>query len=1393
MKKMIKFLTVVALTAMGLTACQNEFDEPTMVQEEVVVNFVAESADTRTVVDTSGDVPLFSWGANETFAVLEQTDALAKATSYTYENVDGIAHIKATFEGNVGKGLYEYITVYPESGYVAAESIDNATLTLPAEQTMAEESYDPAADLMVSKVVTTNEQPSASQTLQFTRLAAVVKMSLKNFELESGDQVEKVIFTAEGKTLAGNMTADLTAPHETAAVAESGSSSVAVATTAADDIYFTALPATLEEGEKYSITVVTTSRIYVKQGAIGEGKSLVFQAGMVTRFGVNMADVVAGKKWVLVRDASTLEQGDIVTIAAVNNNFVLGCSSGTNYPYASYNTNIIKVGDYLYHPIVTDKSKYQHMVQPLVLSKQDAAKPAFDFYNAEGDYEGDTKSGYLTNAQTNNYLQLVAYPSKNSAFEISIENGVATIEATESEFDNTLLKFFNNNPNSTTSTYRRFVCIDAASIEAAKHDDVCIYKLAGEKGDVPVAGAVVVVPEEDEPVVIPVEGVAEETACEEVKFTYVGDWTIDVESDAAWLTVNYADGVLYYYAGANDGAVRRANVKITATHDGEEAKEYSFLVVQKGAPVKVTIAEFITKEVDPNVDYVVTGKLSQKPTSASGTTKIKDAAGNEAQFAYVYMTDNTTPFSSDKVIELGDIVTITAAVSSKGKGGSNSAHAICEGYYNLESSVANDLVAYTGGSVKLTLIKEGTLNPAGNITCTASEKFATLDYTTNAYSATATLSANDGAPRQVEVTFTDGYASTSVTIVQSADTNKGNTWELVTDASTLADGDIVVIAAKDYDVAMGTTISSERRNAVAVTKLGNYYITPTLDVQTLILAKGSINGTFAFYDGVNSGFLVSSSESYKLNNNGYINDDTSFAISIEDGVATIGNTEGTYAKNKLYYREANDYFYSGTTAKEAICLYRLVGGKGTIPVIPADVTVPSEKVVIAEEGAAEATPISGVVFNYVGEWNITAAADVDWINFAYDKATNTLNYTALANDGTVREATATITAAMEGQTSKTWTFDLLQKGKPMEISIEEFRTKGKDENVTYKLTGVVTTVPSSYSGAYVIEDAEGNKADIKYLRLDDGSDYVVSADNPEIKVGDVITVTTVVTSTTKGAGGSSTYPSFLKGYYRLTATTDNALVGYEGGTSTITLATEGDMIPADATITGAPSEAYDFVTFDYTENAATATAKFAANSSASRNAEFVFKFGMASAAITIGQENDPSVKVGWFLVTDVNELAAGDKVIIAAKSPDETGNYAIKKYTSTSSNANGIAIELMGNSISSVDGVEQFTLESGLAEYAGTWAFKNSSNSRYLYTDSNNVKIKTTVDRTGSWAISIAPDGKATLTSQTATTSRNTMMLNYTASNQTFGVYGSTQTGKGAIYIYKYYNSLSNE
>ncbi len=912
---MMKLLTVVAVAAMGLTACQTGFEEQANVNNNVTVSFVAEQ--TRTAVDTSGSAPLFSWSDNETFAVLEQTDALAQATSVTYAKVDGKAKIDAQFPINADKGEYKYIAIYPASGYTAAENISNATLALPSAQSMAEGSYDPDADLMVSWPVVTAAQPTEAQSLRFTRLVAVAKMTINNLNLAEGEVVEKVEFAADGKALAGSIAANLENPHEF--TVSEGVSSIAVATNSASDVYFTTLPATLAAGDAYSVVVTTNQNTYTKDGVIPAEKSLVFEVGNVSRFSVNMADAVAVEKWELVYDSSSLKQGDVVAIVA-----------------------------------------------------------------------------------------------------------------------------------------------------------------------------------------------------------------------------------------------------------------------------------------------------------------------------------------------------------------------------------------------------------------------------------------------------------------------------------------------KDYDLALSTklynnaaeTSTSAKRDKTEITKVGDSLISNS-DVQQLILVDGVVAGTFSLYDEARQKFLVSTSTSSTyLINRAYCDEDTSFAITIDNttAIATITNIEGDYAGNMLRYN-SNGYFVSNkntSTTYKDVCIYRRGGVVGEIPVVAANVTVPEsdEQVVIAEEGAQSATAIEDVVFNYVGDWTISATSDAQWLTLAYDKANNCLTYTAEANSGAVRTAVATITATLEGQQPLSWTFNVLQKGAPVEISIADFVTKGQDVNTTYKLTGILAEIPSSSSAsaAFKIQDQDGVQATIKYLYTDQGE---LVKGNVDLQLGDVITVTTVVTSSTKGSGGSSTYPSVYKGYYRLNATADSALVGYEGGDVTISVAAEGNLLPADGVIKGAMAEAYDFVTLNYTDNAATATATFAQNSGSSRNAEFSFTYGLAAASVSVGQMNHPSVKVGWFLVTSLSELAVGDKVIIAGKSPDGTADYAISSASSTGTFRPAAAITLLGNSITSVDGLQQYTLESGHADCPDTWAFKGDSDGKYLYYSSG-LKVTSTLNASGSWTIAIAEDGKATLTSQT-TASKNTMMLNYTTSNQTFSMYEPTQADKGAIYLYKEY------
>ncbi len=923
MKKMMKTWALVAVAAMGLTACQNEIDEQIEANDTVTVTLVDETDSTRTSVNTNGSEPKFSWGDEETFAVLEQTDALAQAKSVTFAKVSGKAQIDAEFAVNGGKSEYKYVAIYPQKGFIDGSSLESVSLSLPANQTMATDSYDPAADLMVSKVVSTDAQPTEAQMVQFYRMAAVAKLTLKNFNLELGDQVKSVIFAADGKQLAGKITANLSNPEEYT-VAE-GSSSVTVATTS-KDVYFTLLPTTLEAGNTYSVIVLTDKYLYVKKGVIPADKSLEFAAGNVTRFSVNMSDIAPSDKWVLVKDALTLKQGDIVTIAAKNYNYALG-KMGGNYPLASQ-TEVVKVGDYLYHPVATTSTSVDNRLQALTLMQRDSSKAAFDFYNGE-DYDGDTSVGFIFANGSNYSPKLQSFCDKNTQFDVSIADGAATVEASQIEKSNKWWRYY----HSTSASSRRFDC--TTSVPTGNYQ-ICIYKLEGGVGTIPTVAANVTVPKAN--VVIAEEGATEATAISEVVFNYVGDWTIKVESAEKWLNVAYdATKGLTYTAEVNTGAKRTATVTITATLEGEDALTWSFTVLQKGAPQEISIADFAKLAKDENSTYKLTGKVTTLATSSSSAYVLSDENGNVANIKYLYTEAGDAVWGHDDFeVKLGDILTVTTVPMGSKNGGSSSYHSTYKGYYRLavEPGVAAD---YTGGVVNIS-VKTSSHGVVTVPTTEVEGSMAECDFAEFSYSggdvATVTFTSENTTSdaREVSVTFTYGLASATVVAQQGLNPANKKGYELVTDASTLAAGDEVIIVAKNADkaIACPTSTSATSYTVAAIEKTGNVvYDAEKAGALVFTLEDdGDDKSTtmalsFTYSDGTTR--YLSATSSTGLRSRDSINDSARFTIDITDTVAAIASPN-----KQVYFNSSTGTTFSANTStnsnvtKEAnfVCIYK---------------------------------------------------------------------------------------------------------------------------------------------------------------------------------------------------------------------------------------------------------------------------------------------------------------------------------------------------------------------------------------------------------------------------------------------------------------------------------------
>lgn len=882
MKAIVKSIILIAVAALGITACQKEVQESVSENGNTVsVTFVAGSPESKTTVNTSGDKPVFAWDENETFKVLEQTDALAEAASVTYEKVDGKANITAAFTANEGKSEYKYVTIYPASGYVSATGIGEAVLNLPAVQTMSEESYDPAADLMVSEIVTTTAQPAEAQMVGFNRVAAVVKMTLKNFEVEAGDKVKQVIFAADGKALAGTVAADLASPNDFVA-GEGASSSVAVNTASAGDVYFTVLPTALAAGDVYTVTVITDKRLYIKKGAVQEGKTLEFKRGWVNRFSVDMKDVAASDKWVLVRDASTLKQGDVVTIAAKDYDMAISKKLYSNASETSTSARrdavaVSKYQDYL----LADEN-----VQPFTLVTGVAAG-TFSFYD-------EARAKFLvSNNKTSRYLINQAYVDLNTSFAVTIdaESGDATVKNTEGDYKDCMIRYYNSSKYFYSGT--------------SANQAVCVYRLEGAAGSIPVVAANVTVPDADDPVVIAEEGAQTAAPMEEVVFNYVGDWNVSASASESWLTVSYADGVLSYTAEANAGGVREAVVTITATREGSDPLSWTFNVLQKGAPQEITIAEFITKEKNENVTYKLTGKIVATATT-SGTWKIEDEYGNVAQIKYLKMEDGSWA-SNALDLEVGDIMTVTTVVATttKGSGGNSTYPSIYKGHYRL-SATAGVAAEYTGGDV--TIDVKTVVNGSVTAPTTVEAVMAECDYAAFSYDGgnTATVSFTSenttSDAREAEVTFTYGMASVTVTVQQGVNPANKLGYELVTDASTLAVGDEVIIVAMKSEKALGCLASTASATgvstipAVDIEKTGNViYDADKLGVMLLTLKAGLTENEFAFqfsHKGVDYYINAPSSGLKGRAASSGANNSTSYAITIdpETGDATVVST-----------------------------------------------------------------------------------------------------------------------------------------------------------------------------------------------------------------------------------------------------------------------------------------------------------------------------------------------------------------------------------------------------------------------------------------------------------------------------------------------------------------------
>ena len=179
--------------------------------------------------------------------------------------------------------------------------------------------------------------------------------------------------------------------------------------------------------------------------------------------------------------------------------------------------------------------------------------------------------------------------------------------------------------------------------------------------------------------------------------------------------------------------------------------------------------------------------------------------------------------------------------------------------------------------------------------------------------------------------FKPGVVATFNINMEGIEFEKSVKYELVTDASELAVGDEIIIAAKTANYAISTTQKSNNRAATAIVKDGNYIVDPGTDVQIITVESGASAGTFAFKVGTQ--YLYAPGGGNYMRTTSTKNANASWFVTISNGSTSI--VADRSGKNVMQYNYNNGsplFSCYDSATQTAVAIYKLPSNK---PVIAA--------------------------------------------------------------------------------------------------------------------------------------------------------------------------------------------------------------------------------------------------------------------------------------------------------------------------------------------------------------------------------------------------------------------------------------------------------------------------
>ena len=668
-------------------------------------------------------------------------------------------------------------------------------------------------------------------------------------------------------------------------------------------------------------------------------------------------------------------------------------------------------------------------------------------------------------------------------------------------------------------------------------------------------------------------------------------------------------------------------------------------------------------------------------------------------------------------------------------------------------------------------------------------------------------------------------------------------WVLVKDIATLSAGDEIIIAAANADYAIGEAASNNYKGA-AITKVGE---TANADAGVTVLkveATGDAEVPYAFKAGSNYLYATSSSAN-QLKGKTTLDVNGQWAVTITaEGVASIVAAKSSNRNVMQYNPNSGSPIFAcyETASQKALAIYR--NSENVVkPVISGDadftgstqvtITAPSGLTVYYTTDGTD--PVNTSSTQYTAPFTINATTTVKAI--AYDASSNASGVAEMTFTKHDLVNVATAMALAKDEVAYFAEFEIVKvvtgKGN---IYIKDASGHGliydntlagelKDGDRVQGFVGI----SSPYNGLPEAKPVDGLKvADLTITSgvaaepYDFTSTAIASTDiNKYVVFNDVEIATAVSMSnsnkefslTINGSnvafynqfsiektleagktydiyGFVSIYNEKLQVYFYQALEEDEVLtkytVTYNAGGATGEVPVDDNEYTEGAQVylksaTSLTKEGYDYKGWKVTDEGGNEIA-------VSSN-----KFNMPASNVTVTAQWEEIVVPEiqdfsngyWVLVTAANEIADGDKIVIAAA--DE--NFAMKSYES-GNNCKQVAVTKLGD-----NRFLKWTSEVGvfqLAANGSNYTIQDVNTEEYLYAagtgDKNYLKATDEVPSDAAaakpyiWTISYT-DGVATVKA----TSDNHNDLQYNKSADLFSCYASTQ---GKIALYKHVDNI---